>query len=61
LQHLALKPEPINFLKVLLCNTFKKFIVVRLSAIKKPSPVGDGFFVPKNYQLDLTTPGNKPW
>ncbi len=30
IQSFALKPEPINFLKVLLSNTFKKFIEVRL-------------------------------
>ena len=30
LQCLALKPEPRNFWKVLLCNTFQKFLVVCL-------------------------------
>jgi hypothetical protein len=33
LERKALKPEPVNFLKVLRSNTFKKFTVVRLLEI----------------------------
>jgi len=33
LQRFALKPKPKDFLKVLLCNTFKKSFVVRLSGL----------------------------
>jgi hypothetical protein len=47
LQHFALKPKPRNFLKVLLCNTFKSFGfgIFGLSTGQKVAKVGrKGFY-----------------